>query len=617
MNKAKKILKTILTENWQIAFLLLVFSIIAFASIFGIRIGGTTIQPRAITFDEVAHIGAGFHYWEKGEIFLNPEHPPLPKLVAGFPLWLAGVDAPKELNESEADEWDLAEGIPRANVLANDQYTYGNALLFHSNFSDLEIVQMARVSIVLFTLILLFTLYFVLRKIFSKKVALISVAFIILQPTFIGHSILANTDTISALMIVINVFVGGLLFKKFTRSERIEKRLLVSFAISFAFALLSKYSAYILLGVYGVIYGVFIIQLLRKKFYKLIWKVVYSHILIGLIALALIWTVYWFFSRNMSYSDIENAIFTYNYYEQLPFSQNISDLIDTLLSSSTLFYPFYLISQGIAMVLTRMDTAYQSITFLGDYYADESAGILYFPVLYFAKSTIWHVLFSISVLTGLALSVYARTTSRIRDRFTFDSILVPTAVFFGIFLISSLFSDLQIGFRHIMPLLVLVSIIFALVYERFERAFTHIRTYLAGILLLSLVSVILSFPGYINYYNFVARGMYEGGILLSNDSNLDWNQNMYDLKAWIEEKQLTFVLGYISAPIDFSESLGVPYEFYDMKVLEPLASGTIIIASSTNWANLVSSGNHERLVDYYRSIQIDSISNTYLIFQIQ
>ncbi|HTQ96921.1 MAG TPA: hypothetical protein VMH89_08945, partial [Candidatus Acidoferrum sp.] len=38
------------------------------------------------TFDEGMHIAAGYRYWACGDYGINPEHPPLLKLIAAAPL---------------------------------------------------------------------------------------------------------------------------------------------------------------------------------------------------------------------------------------------------------------------------------------------------------------------------------------------------------------------------------------------------------------------------------------------------------------------------------------------------------------------------------------------------
>ena len=40
----------------------------------------------SITVDEPEELGAGYSYWMTGDFRMNPEHPPLAKMVAALPL---------------------------------------------------------------------------------------------------------------------------------------------------------------------------------------------------------------------------------------------------------------------------------------------------------------------------------------------------------------------------------------------------------------------------------------------------------------------------------------------------------------------------------------------------
>src|SRR3954465_15488016 len=46
------------------------------------------VHGESPTFDEGDHIFAGYMMWHSGDYGLNPEHPPLVKLVATMPLLL-------------------------------------------------------------------------------------------------------------------------------------------------------------------------------------------------------------------------------------------------------------------------------------------------------------------------------------------------------------------------------------------------------------------------------------------------------------------------------------------------------------------------------------------------
>ncbi|MFO0797768.1 MAG: phospholipid carrier-dependent glycosyltransferase [Gemmataceae bacterium] len=73
------------------------------------RQGERAIAANGPTFDEVAHLAAGFGYWVAGDFALNPEHPPLLKLWWALPL--LGGDAPefpRQLARDTNDHWQVA-----------------------------------------------------------------------------------------------------------------------------------------------------------------------------------------------------------------------------------------------------------------------------------------------------------------------------------------------------------------------------------------------------------------------------------------------------------------------------------------------------------------------------
>src|SRR5260221_12508882 len=43
-------------------------------------------RQQSQTFDEACHLFAGYRYWKNFDFGVNPEHPPLVKLVAAAPL---------------------------------------------------------------------------------------------------------------------------------------------------------------------------------------------------------------------------------------------------------------------------------------------------------------------------------------------------------------------------------------------------------------------------------------------------------------------------------------------------------------------------------------------------
>src|SRR5205823_4435252 len=49
-------------------------------------LAGGAARRESVTVDEVSHIGAGVSYLQRLDLRMNPEHPPLPKVLAAIPL---------------------------------------------------------------------------------------------------------------------------------------------------------------------------------------------------------------------------------------------------------------------------------------------------------------------------------------------------------------------------------------------------------------------------------------------------------------------------------------------------------------------------------------------------
>src|SRR6476660_1156904 len=54
--------------------------------------GGSALRE-SVTIDEVSHIGAGVSYLQKLDLRMNPERPPLAKVLAALPLAVRGARA--------------------------------------------------------------------------------------------------------------------------------------------------------------------------------------------------------------------------------------------------------------------------------------------------------------------------------------------------------------------------------------------------------------------------------------------------------------------------------------------------------------------------------------------
>jgi len=131
----------------------------------------------------------------------------------------------------------------------------------------------------------------------------------------------------------------------------------------------------------------------------------------------------------------------------------------------------------------------------------------YFPVVFFFKTPI-------PLLILLAIGFAFRETWRL----TAAALLM---------LIAPMFSTLDIGVRHILPIMPLVAIIAAYAPIRLPRAAA------IALLLWLVIADVRAYPDYLAYFNAFAGDHPER---IASDSNLDWGQDLLRLKDVVRER---------------------------------------------------------------------------------
>ena len=88
-------------------------------------IAGSAAMRESVTYDEVTHIGAGVSYLQKLDMRMNPEHPPLAKVLATIPLVL------RRARSDYADpSWSVsAHGWPSRFWLSTRRYSTSPGIL--------------------------------------------------------------------------------------------------------------------------------------------------------------------------------------------------------------------------------------------------------------------------------------------------------------------------------------------------------------------------------------------------------------------------------------------------------------------------------------------------------
>ncbi|MBE2224511.1 MAG: hypothetical protein IAF02_23425, partial [Anaerolineae bacterium] len=173
----------------------------------------------------------------------------------------------------------------------------------------------------------------------------------------------------------------------------------------------------------------------------------------------------------------------------------------------------------------------------GTYSAD--GFVAYFPIAFAVKTPL-----VILLLLGLAVVVLL---GRKESRKTAVFLLIPPVSYF----IFSLTSGLNIGYRHLLPMLPFMLVLISGLAEgkRQKAEMTHhasrITPYALWIGIALLITTTLWIhPHYLSYFNLLAGGP-NGGRDLLVDSNVDWGQDLLRLREWqIEHGVDKLKLGY-------------------------------------------------------------------------
>jgi len=132
------------------------------------------------TFDEPVHLAAGYSYWATGSFRLNPEHPPLLKL-----LWAA----PLALGDRPAYPYDVAAATH------DDHWHIGTAFLFDSGRPPRDRLGPARrVNLALGCGVVLLTGWWAYRLWGSRLAGVAACAFATADPNLLALSCVLTTD---------------------------------------------------------------------------------------------------------------------------------------------------------------------------------------------------------------------------------------------------------------------------------------------------------------------------------------------------------------------------------------------------------------------------------------
>jgi len=456
------------------------------------------------TVDEIAHIPSGYSYVEYQDYRLNPEHPPLAKALSGFFLQFA------DINDIRKD-WSW-EGI--------NQWEAGWSMLYRSGNDPEQILFWARLPMILLAVGLGLFLYFWSKKYWGKKVALLVLTLYVFYPDIIGHSHLVTTDIAAAFGYVITLYA----FDKMIKKRNIKY--LIWAGVAFGIAQLLKFSSFLLFIILLILvfYRAKLDQKKEQSYWSSLKPLILSYLGVCVVSLIVVWIVYIPFVWNTS-SQIEHEVI----------ERNLTNSQDTLLLRNFLHYfennpimrglGHYLL--GIALVFARV--AGGNATYILGEVSDKSIA-WFFPVAWMIKTPISIII----LLIWSLLSLVIFRNKHKEDSWTNWLLLTPIVVYWAF----TLKGSLNIGIRHLMPTVPFVILFIGKSLKRYlaGQHLTKQAVAIAVIVIVLIADVVRYYPQYIAYFNFLVPR--EDRYKYMIDSSLDWGQDLYRLKKYIEDNNI-------------------------------------------------------------------------------
>lgn len=509
--------------------------IITLVSIVFISISLLNAKNDAATFDEIAHIPASYSYLTQHEMRLNPEHPPLLKDFAAFPLLFMDLnfDVSQPFWNGELPrKWD--EG----------QWAAGRHLLWEAGNNPDKIIFWSRVPIVIISLLLGLFIFKWTREIAGTLAGLLAFILYSFDPNILGHNHYVTTDIGIMAFLVFSFYY----FIKFIKNPTWKNTFIGGFFLGLFF--LAKFSSIIALPIFGLVLISYpLIKKNRTSGQRVqTWFMYFGKGLVAFtFSLFIIWVVYFFNTFKTSQETMAKLIdFNAPYTDQ-----NIKNVYTRKvlhgLNQSSLTRPLSEYGIGVNYVFRRVAGG-NGAYFLGE--VSDKAFTAYFPTVFLLKETL--PLLTLIVLTTLFTfyqvikSLHLKSEMLIKNSLRHfvswlrHSVTLYTLLgFIILYSYLSITGNLNIGLRHLFPIFPFIYILVAKkVHDFFKEYADHklifAKLILALIIIWIIIEPIANYPYYMSYFNQIAGGP-KNGYQYVTDSNADWGQDLKRLRNWIKE----------------------------------------------------------------------------------
>jgi hypothetical protein len=481
----------------------------------------SSVREKSTTFDELAHLTAGYTYWKFGDFRLQPENGNFPQRWAALPLLLSKPRFPA-LDQP---------GWRQSNVWA-----MGHQFFFETGNDADRMLWQGRAMIAALGAILALIVYTWSRHLFGAAGGYLSLVLYVFSPTMLAHGALATSDMAAALFFTASL---GTLWYLYHRISWIP---FIASSLALAGLFLSKMSAVLILPMALVIALVrlaggrpWLVAFKEKVLIVKRGQMVSVIAGLAIVQVLAVWVAIWL-SSDMRYSAFqeedskEHQLYPGGWSYVLEKPGWATTGIDYLRRCQVLPEEYL---YGFSMVR---------------HYAGERRGFLngevrttgwpwFFPYCFLVKTPLPLLL----ILVFAAAAAWLGGNSYLPEKRFFLRAYRYTPLFalLGVYWIAAVLSHLNIGHRHLLPIYPVTFILAgAAAYWLRKRPNRLPRVAVLSLVLWFAAESLYTWPNYLSYFNQIVGGPWYGYRHLV-DSSLDWGQDLPGLKKWLDARGLS------------------------------------------------------------------------------